>query len=305
MAVTDGTRRRAGCVSCRVLRAAQISMPDCWRQWSGSVHLSGPISQRTMTISAARCRSHWAKAFQPWARRRDQAATHPAAHAAGSPRCLLFTNAGVWACTNSIHSYTTRMNIDRNWFITVTTYGSRLPGDKRGFVGYHRPQVDVKSTKRIIHNVVGTDHDADVPALRRYAADAMLGKPTLLLLDQAVALLEQFQETCDYRGWRLWATSIMANHFHVVVGVVGDPSPSDILRDLKSYGSRRLNRDWTRPANGSWWTDRGSKRKLATEESLLSAVTYTIEQEFPLVVWSHCIPELNLPGGLIHNACEQ
>jgi hypothetical protein len=96
----------------------------------------------------------------------------------------------------------------------------------------------------------------------------------------------------------MWAVSIMADHFHAVVGVVGDPEPGQIRRDLKSYGSCKLNQVWGEPVNGTWWTAGGSNRKLPNEASLHAAIQYTIDQPFPLLVWTHPIPELNLPGGL-------
>jgi REP element-mobilizing transposase RayT len=53
-------------------------------------------------------------------------------------------------------------------------------------------------------------------------------------LAHAEALLTQFQETARIRGWELRAVAIMFNHFHIVVGVPGDPKPSKILGDFKS-----------------------------------------------------------------------
>lgn len=72
-------------------------------------------------------------------------------------------------------------------------------------------------------------------------------EPILLTQSQAELLLVQFQETTDFRHWLLAAVAIMANHIHVVLGVPGDPDPDNLLRDLKSYGSRKLNRTIGRP----------------------------------------------------------
>ena len=125
----------------------------------------------------------------------------------------------------------------------------------------------------------------------------MVGEAIRLNVDQARVLLKQFHETVRYRGWWLWAAAIMADHFHAVVGVRGDPEPSKIRADLKTYGSRRLNKLWGKPVNGTWWTARGSNRKLPNEAAVLSAICYTVEQEFPLIVWTCPVPELDLPGG--------
>lgn len=77
----------------------------------------------------------------------------------------------------------------------------------------------------------------------------------------------------------------IANHVHHIVGVPGGPEPSDVMRDFKSYGSRALNARWPKPTSGTWWTQSGSQRKLANEPSVLAAVEYVREQEFPLVIW--------------------
>ena len=76
----------------------------------------------------------------------------------------------------------------------------------------------------------------------------------------------------------------MSNHFHVVADG-GDANPEWMLRDLKSYASRALNRQWGKPASGTWWTTSGSKRRLPERAAVAAAVRYVLRQEHPLVVW--------------------
>ena len=57
----------------------------------------------------------------------------------------------------------------------------------------------------------------------------------------AETALTQFRETADVRGWSIRAVAIMFNHFHIVVGVPGDPPPSKILGDFKSWTTRALS----------------------------------------------------------------
>ena len=185
--------------------------------------------------------------------------------------------------------------MDRYWFLTSTTYGSWLPGDERGFVSSWRDQ----SGQRVIHNIPGTPYDADMPALERNAEQLLKGDPIRFTLAQAEALLEQFLETAGYRKWQLLAAGIMANHVHLVVGVPGDPDPKKVLGDFKSYGSRVLNGRWGTPGSGTWWTHKGSKRKLSDEDAVLAAVNYVLHQEYPLVIWTAPIPELGLAGGRV------
>ncbi len=185
------------------------------------------------------------------------------------------------------------MHSDRYGFLTWTTYGTWLPGDQRGFVS------DIKRDDgtTIRHNVPGTEYDANRPALEAHAASLQKSATVRLSEIQAVLLLNQFLETAEVRQWTLFAVAIMANHCHLVVGVPGDPDPEKLLGDFKSYGSRKLNRTGHTVPHDKRWTKSGSKRKLPDDQAVLNAIQYTIDQEFPLVVWVNNVPELNLQRG--------
>ena len=173
--------------------------------------------------------------------------------------------------------------VDRYWLVTFTTYGTWLPGDRRGSVTRVRDQATA-AYPRAKRNTPGTPAEPPMPALEHYAALAMRAGPVLLNQRQAGLLLPQFHETARYRGWSLPAVAIMRNHVHVVVGVNGDPEPSTLLRDLKSYGSRALNAD-RGGAPRRWWTASGSHRRLADEAAVVAAMRYVRDQVAPLVVW--------------------
>jgi REP element-mobilizing transposase RayT len=180
----------------------------------------------------------------------------------------------------------------RAWLLTNTTYGSWLPGDPRGSVTSVRDQrpEDQPSPFRFEHDLPGQPWEDEIPGLYRSALTKMAGPPIYLDLEKAELLLAQFQETATYRHWTLRAVSLMVNHFHLVVVVDGDPSPRKILADFKAYGTRALNRRYGKTPSETWWTDKGSKRKLAEERALAAAIHYVLyKQQYPLVVWS---PEL-------------
>lgn len=77
----------------------------------------------------------------------------------------------------------------------------------------------------------------------------------------------------------------MSNHIHIVVGTAEVISPSEIIGDFESYGSRALNNRWPRPESGTWWTAYGSKRYLRDEAAIVAAVEYVLSQAYPLVIW--------------------
>ncbi len=91
---------------------------------------------------------------------------------------------------------------------------------------------------------------------RGLVQEQMKGPPVRIDVAQSEALLQQFFETSDIRKSFLMAVSIMSQHVHIVVGVPGDPDPERILNDFKRYASQRLNRSWTTPKSGRWWTRR-------------------------------------------------
>ena len=177
----------------------------------------------------------------------------------------------------------------RDWLVTSTTYASWLPGDARGFVGHvreTRPDDPPAAGRRRFHNKPQTRYDSHMPGLE--AASAQLAKGPVVLFDasQALAVLEQFQETSNYRGWYLHAASVMANHVHLVVTAPTDVDREDLLRDFKSYASRRLNRQWGKPSGGTWWTVSGSCRPLRGG-NLQRPIRYVLRQSNFLCRYLH------------------
>jgi REP element-mobilizing transposase RayT len=180
----------------------------------------------------------------------------------------------------------------RFWLLSNTTYGTWLPGDARGSVTSVRDRRpgDQPTSVRFEHDIPGEPWEDEIPGLQRTALENMKGPPIFLDLEKAEVVLAQFQETARHRGWTIQAVAIMHNHFHKVVQVRDDPDPGKILADFKAYGSRALNRRYGKPPSETWWTTKGSKRKLQDERAVENAINYVLyKQPRPLVVWS---PEL-------------
>jgi REP element-mobilizing transposase RayT len=179
--------------------------------------------------------------------------------------------------------------MDRYWLLTNTCYGSWLPGDARGFVGHvreHRLEEE-EEDGRVVHDVPGTEYDKGMIGLQQAAVERMTGPPIQLEVTHAEVLLAQFRETARFRRWSILAAAIMHNHFHLVVGVPGDPKPGKILGDFKSWGTRALTQRFGEPASETWWTERGSKRKLPNESAVCRAIEYVLhKQPNPLVTWT-------------------
>ncbi len=177
----------------------------------------------------------------------------------------------------------------RYWLLTNTTYGTWLPGSRRGSVTAVRDRRpgEAVSPHRARHNQPGETWEPPIVGLERSARSKLKGPPVFLTGAQATVLLRQFQETAAHRGWKLLAVAIMANHFHIVVAVADDPDPRKMLVDFKAYGTRALKREFELPRSGKWWTTGGSKRKLPDARAVESAVHYVLfKQPNPLAVWS-------------------
>ena len=157
----------------------------------------------------------------------------------------------------------------RFWHLTSTTYGTWLPGDERGSVSDH-----FGPDGRHRNNVYGTEFDSSRPDVYREAGLRMKQNAVWLTAAQATAVLDQFEETCHFRGWTLHATSAAGNHFHVALEA-GNESPKKLLDDLKAYATRRLNRLFRRQ---EWWTEGGSKRPKPLFDARFETVRYIRDQ---------------------------
>jgi REP element-mobilizing transposase RayT len=170
----------------------------------------------------------------------------------------------------------------RIWLLTSTTFGTWLPGDRRGSVTSVR---DPLASVRIEHDLPGEPYEDSIPELAESARLSMNGPAVFLDAVKAEIVARQFRETAAYREWTIRALAIMYNHFHIVVEVPGNPSPGKLLGDFKSYASRSLNRTFGELPT-SWWTHDGSKRILKDELAVANAIRYVLEkQPNPLVVW--------------------
>jgi REP element-mobilizing transposase RayT len=146
------------------------------------------------------------------------------------------------------------------FFITVTTYGTWLPGDGRGWVecykGWQMPD-----------------------SIRELEAAAKMNEDAKILSQQQRQIVEnQVLETCEHRQWICHAVNCRTNHMHLVIGAFETP-PKKVRTDLKAWCTRRLKED-ALPANTeNWWSERGSIRWVFDAEGLDQVVRYTLDAQ--------------------------
>jgi len=166
------------------------------------------------------------------------------------------------------------------WLLTWTTYGSWLPGDRRGFVS-RRP---TESGAHTIHNLPGTLYDADRKELEESAKERMHGRAVVLTEAQAATALAAFTETAAAHHIAIIALSIMPDHVHILCQ--GEQDGARLMQLFKGASARRLSRAHALPDAPRWWTRSGSRRYLQKGSDLEPAVRYVCGQPDALRVCS-------------------
>ena len=156
-------------------------------------------------------------------------------------------------------SYSFLVNDAIAYFLTWSTYGTRLHGDPRGSVERNKP--DRPKERR----------DPE-PLLQQFEAGA--GGDVFLLNDAARrAVHESVQGHAEHRGWAIHALNVRTNHVHVVMRRCDEP-PEKVIMQCKAWATRRLRKEGLAGASQSIWTRHGSTRWIRDAASLDAAIDY-------------------------------
>jgi len=145
------------------------------------------------------------------------------------------------------------------YFITFSTYGTRLHGDTRG-------------TSDRLHNSPGT------PKLvydeRRWEAERALMKHAPFRLDRPRrrAVAEAIQDAAAFRRWPIHALNVRTNHVHCVL--TASERPESVMSKLKGRATRLLHDRGLADRMQPVWSDHGSTRWLWSDADLGSASEY-------------------------------
>jgi len=144
-------------------------------------------------------------------------------------------------------------------FITLTTYGTWLPGDSRGWrkwkAGQQEPQ----------------------PLLEDWCRDRMKEEPVLLNGEQRHRVEAVIRKHALLRGWALHAVSVRSNHLHIAVTVRELPKRA---RDQFKANATRVLRESPLPIeNEKIWTKGGDIEIVDTEDDLEKVVLYITEAQ--------------------------
>ena len=150
------------------------------------------------------------------------------------------------------------------YFLTFTTYGSRLAGDERGTVDRGHNRFD---TPRIAPN---TSHEG-------FSRSLMTSPALVLDFNQRGTVDRAIRERCATMGWDLYALNVRTNHVHAVVAAAAKPEL--VLNSFKSWATRRLRNEGQLDLEQKVWTRHGSTRYVWDERSLETVCHYTMEMQ--------------------------
>jgi REP element-mobilizing transposase RayT len=151
------------------------------------------------------------------------------------------------------------------YHITWTTYGTWLPGDFRGWI-------------KANHNgIQAPDRKLELQSLARMADDAIE-----LTTSQRQLVEETIRRHCEIRNWQLYAVNVRTNHIHIVV--TADRDPTEVMKQLKAWCSRKLSDDAgittvvaKKAGRRRWFTEGGHAKPIEDEAYLRSAIKYVVE----------------------------
>ncbi len=149
------------------------------------------------------------------------------------------------------------MNEPITYFLTWTTYGTWLPGDRRGWRKWNSGAQESK------------------PLLESWCRSQMQEEAILLNRHQRQKVQEICEHHAEIRGWVLHANNARSNHVHLVV--TADAAPNKVRDQFKANATRVLRQPPDAITNEKIWTRGGDVDIVDGEENLEQVILYVTE----------------------------
>jgi REP element-mobilizing transposase RayT len=148
------------------------------------------------------------------------------------------------------------------YLISFRCYGTWLHGDERGSIDEY-------------NNRYGTPRLPPNKKWQAFTTKLLKHKPVRLNGSMRKSVEAALRETCEKRGWKIFAVNIRTNHAHTVVAI-GSFSSKKALTAFKANATRKMREDEVWKSSYSPWAEKGSRRYLWNEKSIERAIDYVI-----------------------------
>jgi REP element-mobilizing transposase RayT len=157
------------------------------------------------------------------------------------------------------------------YFITFSTYGTRLHGSDRGSVDKE-------------HKEFGTPL-LEADAVRENEERAAMEQPPYVMrAPERDIVCKAIVTLAAERGWVVLAIHVRSTHVHVVIQTE-ERDPGRTMSDLKGRASRDLNRAGFDSSQRRRWTRHGSTKHLFHEDKVEAAIHYTLDEQGERMTW--------------------
>ncbi len=151
------------------------------------------------------------------------------------------------------------------YFLTFTSYGTHLPGSKKGWVAGKQ-------------RLPGSPLRAGNTLHESYWSSRLNEAPWILDTDTREVVLQSMVSVCAHRNWIIYAIHVRGTHVHAVIG--GEAKPERMLSALKASATHTMRSGNAAPRT-RYWTYHGSTRYLWNQSSLEAAVEYVLNGQGP------------------------
>jgi REP element-mobilizing transposase RayT len=158
------------------------------------------------------------------------------------------------------------------YYITWTTYGNWMPGDRRG---WRR-----KMTNRNTRYQPPRDENGiyrPQPLLEAWCRDQMKSSEVSLSPSDRITIENSIREHCQIRGWKVLAVNPRTNHVHVVV--VANAPPETVRDQLKANCTRALRQQPVPLIAEKTWATGGDIEFIDDENELECVITYVLDAQ--------------------------
>lgn len=148
------------------------------------------------------------------------------------------------------------------YLVTFRCYGTWLHGDIRGSIDR-------------FHNRYKSPYIEPNHRWHRHNAQVLESHGLILDARQRKSVERAIRETYEVRRWNLHTLNVRTNHVHVVVSI-GSVRPERALTAFKANATRQLREDGYWRKDTTPWAEKGSKRCLWNERSVVQAIEYVL-----------------------------